>query len=155
MHPKHIKEIAKRTLKDNFLQHWYGLLETSSKSLTYQIFKTELKLEPYLINLSQKSKVCFTKFRTSNHRLPIETGRWNNIERNDRICPKCNSGDVGDEYHYIFKCAHFEDVRKKYIHEKYWNYPSINKMKILFNSTDITQIGKLCSFIRIIMNSFN
>ena len=42
------------------------------------------------------------KLRTSNHYLPIETGRWNNTERHERECTLCNDKDLGDEYHYIF-----------------------------------------------------
>ena len=41
-----------------------------------------------------------------NLELPIETGRWFNIERDDRICHLCNS-DVGDEFYYIFNCTSF------------------------------------------------
>jgi hypothetical protein len=31
--------------------------------------------------LDDKDKVLLVKFRTSNHRLPIEVGRWRNIKR--------------------------------------------------------------------------
>jgi len=26
------------------------------------------------------------KFRSGSHRIPVETGRWKNISRNDRFC---------------------------------------------------------------------
>jgi hypothetical protein len=32
----------------------------------------------------------FCKFRTLNHKLPIEYGRWHNIARNMRFCNLCN-----------------------------------------------------------------
>jgi hypothetical protein len=41
-----------------------------------------------------------SKLRTSNCKMPIETGRWQNISREDRICHLCRDG-VGDEYHPI------------------------------------------------------
>ena len=41
------------------------------------------------------------KLRTSNHYLPVETGRWNNTERHERKCTLCNENELGDEYHYI------------------------------------------------------
>ena len=28
-------------------------------------------------------------FRTCNTKLPIETGRWNNIVRENRLCQQC------------------------------------------------------------------
>jgi hypothetical protein len=38
-----------------------------------------------------------TKFRASNLHLPIETGRWNNIPREERICHLCKEtiGETG------------------------------------------------------------
>jgi hypothetical protein len=42
------------------------------------------------------------QFRTANHKLPIEIGRWNNTNRNNRICTHCNKNELGDEFHYIF-----------------------------------------------------
>ena len=43
--------------------------------------------------------------RLSAHRLPIETGRYENIQRNERTCPLCSAGK-GDEHHYLFQCLH-------------------------------------------------
>ena len=45
-----------------------------------------------------------------NHRLSIEFGRCVNIERADRKCKLCQTGVIGDEYHYLLTC--FKDDRK-------------------------------------------
>jgi hypothetical protein len=50
-------------------------MENSSKGLCYELFKENFEFEPYLDNLSYKNRITFCKFRTGNHRLPIETGR--------------------------------------------------------------------------------
>ena len=42
------------------------------------------------------SRIWITKFRTSNLHLPIETGRWYNIPRAERICHLCKE-TIGDE----------------------------------------------------------
>ena len=42
------------------------------------------------------------KFRTSNHYLHVETGRWRNILYENRLCAYCNKNDIGDEFHYLF-----------------------------------------------------
>ena len=76
------------------------------------MFKHDFKLENYLLKLSTKNARILCKFRTGNVKLPIETGRWFNIERDDRICHLCNS-DVGDEFHYIFNCTSLSDERRK------------------------------------------
>ena len=52
--------------------------------------------------------VTLCKFRTTNHKLPIEHGRWNtiisNIQRKNRKCNLCNLEEIGDEFHYISNC---------------------------------------------------
>ena len=61
------------------------------------------------------SGVELCRFRTANHKLPIEIGRWNNTNRNNRICTHCNKNELGDEFHYILDCPCFEQVRNIYI----------------------------------------
>jgi hypothetical protein len=39
-----------------------------------------------------------TKLRCNNIKLPIETGRWPNTPREERICHLCNVG-LGTEFH--------------------------------------------------------
>jgi hypothetical protein len=43
----------------------------------------------------------FTKFRVSDHSLEIESGRYQNIMREERICKNCNLNEIGDEYHFL------------------------------------------------------
>ena len=86
-----------------YLQEWNSLLETSPKPVIYRLFKTEHIYEPYLNIISLKNRIIFTKFRLCNHRLPIETGRWLNIPREERICIICNQRCIGDEFHFLFK----------------------------------------------------
>ena len=54
--------------------------------------------------LSDKDGITLCKFRTCNHRLPIEIGRWQNVDRSDRICHICQTTEIGDEFHYILQC---------------------------------------------------
>ena len=58
----------------------------------------------------KKNAIILCKFRTTNHILPIELVRWQNIERNNRICLLCDTNDIGDEFHYILQCRYFEQV---------------------------------------------
>ena len=73
-------------LKDQYLQQWHSLVFDSPKSVFYRIIKEDFCLEPYLKLLLSKHRVQLAKFRTTNHRLPIETGRWQKIDRSNRIC---------------------------------------------------------------------
>ena len=65
--------------------------------------------------------------------MPIETGRWFNIERDDRICHLCNS-DVGDEFHYIFSCTSLSAAKNEYIPSYYTNGASAFSFFHLFST---------------------
>lgn len=91
-------------LKDQYLKKWYNYINNSSKRIRYRIFKTTFVREKYLNTLSIKFRNILVKFRISNHRLPIEVGRWNNLKRHERISNLCNNNQIGDEFHYLLDC---------------------------------------------------
>jgi hypothetical protein len=62
-----------------FIQKWHSDINNSSRGQFYSGFKNDFFLENYLLRLSEYNRKWITKFRTSNLRLPIETGRWYNI----------------------------------------------------------------------------
>ena len=72
-------------------------------------------MEYYLKTLSPKNKKIFVKFRTANHHLPVETGRWHGKSFSERLCSLCKSGQIGDEFHFILDCKPFENLRKNYL----------------------------------------
>ena len=59
--------------------------------------------------------IDFSRFRCGNHKLPDVAGRYNNIERCNRVCSLCNLNTVGDEYHYIYVCPAFNQERVAYV----------------------------------------
>ena len=90
-------------------------IHQSPKCLFYKTIKESITLEKYLLFLPFKYRKALTKFRMSNHNLPIETGRHRGIPREKRICPICNLNSVGDEFHYITQCPYFQTKRKQYL----------------------------------------
>ena len=86
---------------------------------------------------------------------PKETGRWQNIERENRKCLLCNSDAIGDEYHYIFNCSAFDNCRKQCIAFYYRNRPNSLKFYELMNSKKCTELNKLCKLIKEINNKLN
>ena len=99
IHLVELKLTVKQKLTDQFIQKWYNLIATSSRGNLYGQFK----IEKYLLNLHPSERALITKLRCSNLKIPVETGRWVNITREERICHLCHN-DIGSEYHYIFKC---------------------------------------------------
>ena len=83
-------ESIKLILTDQFKQKWHSALQISPKALSYRLFKVEFRFEKYLDVLNDKNRFTFCRFRTSNHRLPIEVGHWANLERHNRLSANVN-----------------------------------------------------------------
>ena len=93
-----------------------------------------------------------SKFRTSDHPLFIETGRYKNIPRDQRVCSTCKI--VEDEYHFFLYCKANEQNRKDFIkiiktHHPQYDYMSEKeKIQIILKSTNLTLLTALCTFIK-------
>ncbi len=136
-----------RNLQDQFEQYWHSLLDDASKAINYRLFKDYFGMEVYFDILDNKNVVELCRFRTANHKLPIEIGRWNNTNRNNRICTHCNKNELGDEFHYILDCPFFEQYRNIYIPKYYYSRPNVLKYKLLFSSKKKSELIKLSKFI--------
>ena len=145
---------VKLRLQDQYKQYWGSLINSSSKAVLYRIFKTDFQFEKYLLQSSPGNRIIMTKFRTCNNYLPIETGRWQNISRSDRLCTLCDNGDVGDEFHYLFICNCFRECRKLFLKPYYYVRPNTQKFETLFKLVKGPQYRNLCKFVKIIMKHF-
>ena len=103
-------------LNDNFYDRTFGEIQDSgSKLRTYALFKKEPGLENYLTELKNVSvRQQVTKFRLSNHRLAIETGRHDGLKIEERVCSFC-PGKIEDEAHFLFQCLTFRHLRQRYL----------------------------------------
>ena len=82
----------------------------NGKLRTYCKFKDIFKKEPYLENIkSFNIRKCFTQLRISSHSLAIEKGRYNMIDKDKRYCTLCNTQQVEDEHHFLFKCPSYNN----------------------------------------------
>ncbi|MEW8548531.1 MAG: reverse transcriptase family protein [Candidatus Thiodiazotropha sp.] len=150
--PKNVANLVKINLKDQYIQNWHSQLQNSSKGKNYNLFKNDIGLESYITILHGSSLFNMFRFRTSNHNLPVETGRWENIILADRKCQLCQKNDIGDEFHYLLICPYFNDERKKSINQYFFKRPNILKFSELLNMKNETKLIKLSSFMRHIMN---
>jgi hypothetical protein len=109
---KWLIESTKLRLTNQFKQNWHSTLQISRKALSYRLFKSNCRFKKYLDVLNDKNRFTFCRFRTSNHRLSIEVGRWTNVERRNRLCQLCQSCEISDELHYVLQCPNFVAERK-------------------------------------------
>ena len=89
------------------MQDGNTVVKCSPKCINYRIFKTNFVLKNHLLSLPRDLRIVFAKIRTCNYRLPVETGRWENIERHLRISTLCGCNGNGDEFHYVMECTQF------------------------------------------------
>ena len=114
-------------------------VNTAAKcSVLYKHIKFVFEREYYLSHLPYDLRLAMSRIRTCNHKLPIEARRYgvNRADREDRICTKCNGGEVGDEFHFILTCTNPQllDLREKYISPYYSVSPTMEKLLELFNN---------------------
>ena len=126
-------------LKQDYLNRWETKLINSPKCSTlYKHIKTVFEMEHYLTKLPYNLRIALSRLRTSNHRLPIESGRYrrNYVPREERLCTKCNSGQIGDEYHFLLVCTNPEliSLRERYMSPYYIINPNTDKLSELFNN---------------------
>ena len=127
-------------------------VENSGSFHTYRLFKHKFQLENYLLKLPYVMKENLCLFRTRNHNLPIECGRWRNVDISERKCHLCHL-DVGDEFHFLFCCPSIASERRKYIDRYYYRGPNVLKFDELMNTKNIRQLKNLCKFVKIILSS--
>ena len=111
----------KTRIRDQFIQEFFTNINNNATLDKYCIFKTEFVYEEYLNIMDQKARNEISKFRYSAHKLLVGRGRYQNVERNRRICKNCNMNMVEDEYHFFLACPAYGDLRKIYFKKYYYN----------------------------------
>ena len=80
---------------------------SSPKGHIYRIFKSIFGYEEYLSILSTRFRKTFARFRTSNHHLPIETGRLLCIPIDDSRITLSNSRQIAHKRHFVLEFQAF------------------------------------------------
>lgn len=151
--------IVKDRLIKRFKINWHEKREKGIKAGkldTYFSFKTHFKAEEYLklTKFSLRQSLC--KLRISAHTLMIESGRYAKkqyIQRSERICKKCNSSNVEDEFHFLLQCSIYNEERRKFLKHiscfnKYFcNLTDTEKCQWLFIQENIQIIEIFASFV--------
>ena len=140
-------EAIKLRLKDQFKQEWQHDIMHCNKTIVYRIYKDTHCYENYLSNLNSKSRLALCRFRLSNHKLPIERGRFSNIERERRFCQLCNGIMIGDEFHFILECPALQHLREHFLPKYCQTYPNTLKLYNLFTTRNRNILNRLCKYI--------
>ena len=139
-----IKSTAQK-FRDLYIQKWRSIIEQTTATNMYKYIKTDFTRSRYIDILPFHLCKSFMAFRTRNHRLPVETGRWQNIPVNERCCNRCNK--LGDEYHFLLECSLFKHQRELYLDRYVFTRPSFYKFSELLNIQELDgNLIKLATF---------
>ena len=81
---KWLSKAVKLRLKDQYIQEWKTEVMNTDKCFNYRLYKVDFSFENYLVQMFPRHRNVVCKFRTLNHKLPIETGRYTNVPRHQR-----------------------------------------------------------------------
>ena len=139
--------LLKTRVHDQFKQEWSTCLNSMSKLDYYVKFKSMFCYEDYIDNITIDSlRHCFSRLRLCSHSLEIEFGRFNGIDRENRLCKLCNQNTIESEYHFLLCCTHYYDIRNKYLGHISW--PNINKFNSLMSTKNRSLLIKVSKFIK-------
>lgn len=146
------------SLMANFVSEWQTLVSSESgktgsgrnKLRTYRLFKSEYKPENYCkLLMPACHRAAFAKFRCGVAPIRIETGRFENIDVNQRLCHFCNV--IEDEMHVMLECSAYNALRDVLFTKAVSLLPTFSdlnlreKMIFLFSHTDMIRLcAKTC-----------
>jgi hypothetical protein len=150
---RHIYSIKKK-LQNNYEKFWKINLNKCEKRRTYRKLKFIFRYETYISDIRNIShRNILTRFRTSNHKLHIETGRYTRpiTPVENRIYPNCNSKSVEDELHFLMYCPRFENHRRE-LFSNVLNYNAAilsaeDKLGWILSNEDPSCVRELVKFI--------
>ena len=148
---KQFNKVVKENYENQFRKKLSAITD-DSKLFLFSKIKQNIGIENYLLQISSfKNRQNFTKFRTSDHCLYIETGRYKNIPRQQRLCNRCNI--LEDEYHFFLNCEINKEPRSDLFsvindnHPLFQNMSSLEKIQFLLNP-NLDLLPAICTFIK-------
>ena len=110
-------KIFEKTLLENYENMFLEKLRSfniNNKLFLYSCkIKTNYIIEPFIENSNFENRKLIVKMRISDHVLKIERGRYNKINREQRICRQCYLNVIEDEEYFFFHCQKNELLRKE------------------------------------------
>ena len=120
-----------------------------NKLRTYRPFKKKYCTE-YMGRIPAKHRSALSKFRCGVAPLRLETGRYEGLEPDDRICLQCNSG-VESEEHVLLQCSLYDDLRFRLFQEiesvvpGFYTWSNVDKLcLVLANNSFARAAARTC-----------
>ena len=113
--------------------------EALSTLVLYRSLQPEYRYAHYLsVVQSFPNRRLISRFRCGCHGLRVDTGRFVNTPRDDRVCEVCKSGCVENEHHFLFDCPAYAHIR--YSHATL--FQGIQTVSSVINSNNPCLLGR-------------
>ena len=114
-------------------------MHSMPKLKTYRLFKEIREKELYLtLNIPRRLRVSLARFRTGSHNFEVEVGRHKKMNVEVRLCRFCgmmnNLVCIEDEYHVLFHCIAYKDIRNMNIGGEIFNQSLHSFVSIMKNN---------------------
>ena len=104
---------------NDYVTKWFNRINSDTgpsrrggnKLRLYKCVKSDFEPEQYCkLILPPRHRSAFSKFRFGVAPIRIETGRYEGLSIDERLCPFCDN--VENEYHVLFNCTVYSDIRE-------------------------------------------
>ena len=118
-------------MKTRYIDHWRHTLQHSKKLEFYSTFKNNFAPSIYLdITRKNCNRKTLVKRRIGNHKLGIETGRYDNTPRCERLCSLCDMNEIEDEIHFLFRCSKYSTIRNAFYNKIVNRIPNVKQLQL-------------------------
>ena len=136
--PNYVEKTLVQRMTDQYNQASFGTINSSSKLKVLSRLKDSPGRESYLREVEiSKHRIALTRFRLCSHSLEIERGRYQDLNRQERLCHYCKTrgkDEVEDEGHFLISCPLYNELRERFLPQNIVNH------NILSREDKITQI---------------
>ena len=139
---------VRSTLHEFYCNNWINTIACVPKIRIYTLYKDEYLTEPYVeyvVNRAHRSALA--KFRYGILPRSVETGSFNVIPLEFRLCVFCDDNVVEDEYHFFFSCNLYNDLRSSlfdYLRQDVTDFDTLHLNDIMIYLMSHNMIKKTC-----------
>ena len=131
-------DYASNCLMEKLSGEWKINVSKKPKLELLNSIKADFGPEKYLIlNIDKYEKSLLSQLRYGILPLRIETGRYSNEKRDERICTLCNTNSIETAEHFLFDCSKYDTQRLPFV-QKAQNF--INDWENLTQTECLTQL---------------
>ena len=116
-------------MKKKYVFYWNQTLQHSRKLSFCHSIKKNYSLSAYLDSARKNPmRRTLVKLRIGCHNLRVETGRYNKIHLDKRICPLCSGNKIEDETHLLLDCQRYSSLRDIFLSKTETKIDDVRKL---------------------------